>query len=301
MDLLKEKKCFNEVQRNPYDKLYLVENVVKQRKKKGKIQYLIKWKGFSSKYNSWEPKSVVKYVTSTSAIAQQTNHCKLVSLNKASKKEKLGDLSDSKTTFIEKKTLKLSGNDLKLDKLTKAYPDKRNKMTTSTIEGNNSKQCDDSVKAKICAPKMSSRYHSPEVKQLRNGSYVSSSTKLVVPKLIKEKHADCVRTESKVEDSDQYTNAVQEAVTFISKVIDKHGKGFSSDDALVLAVLLYLQLTKKFDQNMEYVYKKVKTANLPMELYFQLKMHEPISDGKRSDKALLDKLMEEYGKLNYKY
>jgi len=213
----------------------------------------------------------------------------------------MGDRSDLKTKFIEKNTIKLSQNNLEFDKLTKAYPTKQNKMTRYTIEANNYRKCNDSLKTRNSTPKISPKQHSPEIKQLRNGSYISRSTKLVVPKLIKEKHVDCVPTESKAEDSDQYTNAVQEAVTFISKVIDKHGKGFSSDDALVLAVLLYLQLTKKFDQNMEYVYKKVKTANLPMELYFQLKMHEPISNGKRSDKALLDKLMEEYGKLNYQY
>jgi len=301
MDFVEDKKYFNEVQRNPYDQLYLVENVVRQRKKKGKIQYLIKWKGFSSKYNSWEPKSVVKYVTGASAIAQQTKHCKLVSLNKTSKDEKLEDLSDSKTKFIEKNKLKVSGSDLELGKLTKSYPTKQDKMTRNTLEVNNFKQYNHSMTTQSCVPKISTEHHSNERRLLRNSSSISRSTKLVVPKLIKEKQTDCVRTESKVEESDQYTNAVQEAVTFISKVIDRHGKGFSSDDALVLAVLLYLQLTKKFDQNMEYVYKKVKTANLPMELYFQLKMHEPISDGKRSDKALLDKLMEEYGKLNYKY
>merc|ERR1719158_1481139 len=40
-------------------KLYLIEKILKQRTQDGSIQYLIKWKGYSTKYNSWEPKSMV--------------------------------------------------------------------------------------------------------------------------------------------------------------------------------------------------------------------------------------------------
>lgn len=38
------------------EKEYLVEHIIKKRIKKGKVEYLLKWKGYSDKYNSWEPK-----------------------------------------------------------------------------------------------------------------------------------------------------------------------------------------------------------------------------------------------------
>jgi hypothetical protein len=34
--------------------VYVVENVVEKRIKKGKVMYLIKWEGYSSEHNTWE-------------------------------------------------------------------------------------------------------------------------------------------------------------------------------------------------------------------------------------------------------
>ena len=35
------------------DDVYIVEKIAKTRKRAGKIEYLIKWKGYPSKFNSW--------------------------------------------------------------------------------------------------------------------------------------------------------------------------------------------------------------------------------------------------------
>ena len=37
--------------------IYIVEELLKKRSRKGKTEYLVKWVGWDDKHNSWEPKS----------------------------------------------------------------------------------------------------------------------------------------------------------------------------------------------------------------------------------------------------
>lgn len=37
------------------DRVYAAERITKKREKRGKIEYYVKWKGWSKKYNTWEP------------------------------------------------------------------------------------------------------------------------------------------------------------------------------------------------------------------------------------------------------
>ena len=41
----------------PVVNIYIVEKLLEKRKRKGKIEYLVQWEGWSKDYNQWEPKS----------------------------------------------------------------------------------------------------------------------------------------------------------------------------------------------------------------------------------------------------
>ncbi|XP_076470754.1 uncharacterized protein LOC143300743 [Babylonia areolata] len=45
------------------EELYVVEEILNQRKRKGILEYLVRWQGYSSLYNSWEPASGVAHCT----------------------------------------------------------------------------------------------------------------------------------------------------------------------------------------------------------------------------------------------
>ena len=42
--------------------LYRVEEVLQQRKRKGKIEYLVKWLGYPEHFNSWVTKEQIENV-----------------------------------------------------------------------------------------------------------------------------------------------------------------------------------------------------------------------------------------------
>ena len=44
------------------DILYKIEEILKKRKKKGKVEILVKWKGWPAKFNSWIPEKEVENI-----------------------------------------------------------------------------------------------------------------------------------------------------------------------------------------------------------------------------------------------
>ncbi|RWS21523.1 uncharacterized protein B4U80_04727, partial [Leptotrombidium deliense] len=50
-----ERDFNNCVQKSLSEERFRVERIVKQRVRKGKVEFLIKWQGFSSRDNTWEP------------------------------------------------------------------------------------------------------------------------------------------------------------------------------------------------------------------------------------------------------
>ena len=54
----------------PSEPYYEVDKVLKGRYPNGELEYLLKWKGYSSKFNTWEPATLLN----DTLLAELTNH-----------------------------------------------------------------------------------------------------------------------------------------------------------------------------------------------------------------------------------
>ena len=65
-----------EAAEEPEEEEYEVERILNKRIKKGKVEYLVKWKDWSSKYNSWEPEKNIfdkKLIQNFEAISSDSD------------------------------------------------------------------------------------------------------------------------------------------------------------------------------------------------------------------------------------
>ncbi|RWS31556.1 chromobox protein 7-like isoform X7 [Leptotrombidium deliense] len=54
------------------ERVFAAECIIKKRIRKGKVEYFVKWKGWSPKYNTWEPEENILDVRLLEAFEQQT-------------------------------------------------------------------------------------------------------------------------------------------------------------------------------------------------------------------------------------
>lgn len=345
-------KCRKKEAVHDHGKMYLIEKVLKQRLKNGSVEYLIKWKGFSEKYNSWEPKSMVQEFKQTNIenqitklklfagnvdnpkVCQRISEKRNMSKNEYSQKKLEHDMlrrvalirnflprnieSRKRGWVSERSNLKdihanIDGNNAMFrqkephvitlkrktisDRVSRSVS---NNLRCKTLEDRNTTLPEDSINAEESLDDNTTLPEDSIISVESLDDTIDAIPKQKSNKQPMHKDRESQRGDKIILDcvDAKYTCLVREAIRFISKVIDKHGQGFASDEALVLAVLLYIQTVKKPGDNIEVIYNKVKTASIPMELFFELKMHEPVSEGKGCDKELLDKVIKEMASYN---
>ena len=44
------------------DDLFKIENILKRRRRRGKVDVFVKWQGYSKKFNAWVEESELKYI-----------------------------------------------------------------------------------------------------------------------------------------------------------------------------------------------------------------------------------------------
>ncbi|KAK6031933.1 chromo' (CHRromatin Organization MOdifier) domain protein, partial [Ostertagia ostertagi] len=87
--------------------VFAVEALLKERKRKGKVEYLVKWKGWGNKHNTWEPReNVLDDRLFDEFQKQKQKNKKRSSSGSTSKKSET-------TTPPKKKARRLAGGDIR--------------------------------------------------------------------------------------------------------------------------------------------------------------------------------------------
>ena len=91
------------------DNYYEVEKIIDRRIKKGKKEYLIKWKGYSENESTWEPLSHLKYIqehVKEFNIQYNNNTKKIIEKRKEIEDEKKKKKAEKKKKLKKKKKIK---------------------------------------------------------------------------------------------------------------------------------------------------------------------------------------------------
>jgi len=104
------------------EEAYEVENIVNKRFKGGKVQYYVKWKGYDSEENTWEP---VEHLDCAELIAEYESQKRDIALGKDEKKKPAAPPAVQKTPTPAKKAKQLRGfaRGLKAEKIIGATND----------------------------------------------------------------------------------------------------------------------------------------------------------------------------------
>ncbi|CAJ0597351.1 unnamed protein product [Cylicocyclus nassatus] len=88
--------------------VFAVEALLKERKRKGKVEYLVKWKGWGNKHNTWEPRENVLDDRLFEEFQKQKQKNKKRSSSGSTSKK-----SDTTTTPPSKRRRRLAGGDIR--------------------------------------------------------------------------------------------------------------------------------------------------------------------------------------------
>lgn len=157
------------VDSSPEEEEYEVEEVVDKRTKRGKPEYLIKWKGWSHDDNTWEPESNLdckKMIEDFEKKQNENQSKKSVTTEKAVKKKSIEDESANTTENEKRKSTRGSVGKSKEDKenVPNEKVDKRGNRATKDRNDDESRAVEDlKVKSKSKDnSKVSSKSKSPK-------------------------------------------------------------------------------------------------------------------------------------------
>lgn len=305
--------------------LFLVDKVLDKRTVKGSVQYLIQWKGYGKKYNTWEHNSMVKRL-SMDVNAFETMRAKpgkASNIESDKKRFRCENISNSmkntsKYRYLEKKLAKplvkktklkskgcygvknlaRLGTERKINWNLRNLLNKRKPTQTIIKVTSKSGITDKLFVAKYIphnnkTPVMVEEYVTTE---LSLPNCLNQHSKIDLGNQLTQKDNALLQYNMNSSQVETYSFMVQEALIFISAVISKHGKGFASGFSIVLAVILYIQVKYRPIENIDFVYQRVTSASIPMDLFFKLRINELIYEDKCSDKSLIEKLIKDVEK-----
>ncbi|XP_070492033.1 polycomb group protein Pc-like [Chironomus tepperi] len=157
------------------DRVYAAERILKKRIKKGKVEYRVKWKGWSQRHNTWEPE---ENILDDRLIEIFNRSQKYSTPKKQTGKKRILEDSDSEDGDTSQVEIEEKEPPTKKEKINKAKDKETEKKINVKIE---KKQETNQRKEEVSSPKITVTIPSNNISNTPKASPIIAIPKIIIP------------------------------------------------------------------------------------------------------------------------